>query len=283
MTAKHKAHVSSQRTNGGDSEQGTGESDLLSSADVVIRTSRLSKSFSHGGAQQHVLRNLDLTIEKGSFTVIMGPSGAGKSTLLYTLSGMDRPTLGRVEVDGIEISTLNEDHLAIFRRQHCGFVFQQVHLLDDLSVIDNLMVVGLLSKEKRRHIRGRCEELLNLVGLPDSDWRKFPSMLSGGQAQRVAIARALVGTPTVLFADEPTGQLSSQYADMVLDLLEQIHLQGQTIVMVTHDVRSAARASRILYLRDGKVHGELDLESFSGAPLGERTQCVTTFLAEMGW
>ena len=142
-------------------------------ADVVIRTERLSRTFSHGGSQQHVLRNLDLEVERGSFTVIMGPSGAGKSTLLYALSGLDRPSLGRVEVDGVDISGLDEDALARFRRDHCGFVFQQVHLLDQLSVIDNLMAIGLLVERGRARVRERCDRLLDLVGLPEADRGKY--------------------------------------------------------------------------------------------------------------
>lgn len=278
--------------------------------DVVIRTEKLSRTFSHGGSQQHVLRNLDLEVERGSFTVIMGPSGAGKSTLLYALSGLDRPSLGRVVVDGVDISRLGEDALARFRRDHCGFVFQQVHLLDQLSVIDNLMAVGLLVERSRARVRERCDRLLDLVGLPEADRGKYPAMLSGGEAQRVGIARALVGRPAAVFADEPTGQLNSRYSGMILDLLGRVHAEGQTIVMVTHDLRSALRGSRILYLRDGRIRGELDLGERRGPGGGRvggggddpdgavdpdgadapaapddaaRTTALTAFLAEMGW
>ena len=225
-------------------------------ADVVIRTERLSRTFSHGGSQQHVLRNLDLEVERGSFTVIMGPSGAGKSTLLYALSGLDRPSLGRVVVDGVDISRLGEDALARFRRDHCGFVFQQVHLLDSLSVLENLLAVGLLISRDRGAVTTRARSLLERVNLPERDWNKAPTMLSGGEAQRVAIARALMNRPAVVFADEPTGQLGSEHSAAVLDLLGDVHADGQTIVMVTHDVRSAARGNRVLYLRDGRICAE---------------------------
>ena len=167
----------------------------------VVTTDKLSKSFSVGGSQQHVLRNLDLAVDEGSFTVIMGPSGAGKSTLLYALSGLDRPTLGTVRLGGTRLTELKEDALARFRRGHCGFVFQQVHLLDSLSVLENLLAVGLLISRDRSAVTARARSLLERVNLPERDWSKVPTMLSGGEAQRVAIARALMNHPTVVFAD----------------------------------------------------------------------------------
>ena len=245
----------------------------------VVTTDKLSKSFSVGGAQQHVLRNLDLAVDEGSFTVIMGPSGAGKSTLLYALSGLDRPTLGTVRLGGTRLTELKEDALARFRRGHCGFVFQQVHLLDSLSVLENLLAVGLLISRDRSAVTARPRSLLERVNLPERDWSKVPTMLSGGEAQRVAIARALMNHPTVVFADEPTGQLNSEHSTAVLDLLSEVHEDGQTIVMVTHDVRSAARADRVLYLRDGRIADECAL---AGAA-DQRTERLTAFLAGMGW
>ena len=165
----------------------------------VVTTDKLSKSFSVGGSQQHVLRNLDLAVDEGSFTVIMGPSGAGKSTLLYALSGLDRPTLGTVRLGGTRLTELKEDALARFRRGHCGFVFQQVHLLDSLSVLENLLAVGLLISRDRGAVTTRARSLLERVNLPERDWSKVPTMLSGGEAQRVAIARALMNKPAVVF------------------------------------------------------------------------------------
>lgn len=248
----------------------------------VILTEKLSKTFSHGGTQQHVLKNVDLTIERGSFAVIMGPSGAGKSTLLYALSGMDRPCLGRVVVDDVDISAFSEDRLARFRRGHCGFVFQQIHLLDGLSVMDNVMAVGLLINRNRAQVRQRADELFDLVGLGACHRSKFPSMLAGGEAQRVGIVRGLINSPAVLFADEPTGQLNSEYGRLVLDLLSQVHANGQTVVMVTHDLKSAARGDRILYLRDGRITGEIDLRHLPQDER-ERTPVAAAFLAGMGW
>lgn len=254
---------------------------MTETPEPVIRTEKLSKTFSNAGTQQHVLKNLDLEIEPESFTVIMGPSGAGKSTLLYALSGMDKPTLGKVVFDGVDISGFSEDKLAVFRRDHCGFVFQQIYLLDSMSVMDNTMAMGLLGSRDLGAIRTRAEQLLDLVGLSESDGRKFPAMLSGGEAQRVGIARSLINDPSVVFADEPTGQLNSEYSRLVLDLLSHVNASGQTVVMVTHDLRSAVRGDRILYLRDGAITGELRLGR--DAAESDRTRATAEFLAEMGW
>ncbi len=251
-------------------------------ATAVIRTQRLSKTFSHKGAQQHILKNLDLDILTGDFTVIMGPSGAGKSTLLYALSGMDTPSLGTVRFGDKEISSLTQDQLARFRRRNCGFVFQQINLLDSMSVMDNVLAPGLLTTSDRKGLRARAAELFALVGLPETAWRKFPAMLSGGEAQRVGLVRALINAPLVMFADEPTGQLSSQVGQRVLDLMTDINAGGQTTVMVTHDLRSALRGNRIVYLRDGVIQGELDLGAYQPDE-DVRHRRLVGFLTEMGW
>jgi putative ABC transport system ATP-binding protein len=249
--------------------------------DPVIVTARLSKTFSHGGVQQHVLRNLDLEIRAGDFTVIMGPSGAGKSTLLYALSGMDAPTLGTITFDGEDISRYSPDRLAVFRRRRCGFVFQQIHLLDALSLQDNVLAVGLLTG-RRHDVRRRAANLFDRVGLDEATRNKFPSMISGGEAQRAAVVRAMINEPAVLFADEPTGQLNSEFGQRVLDLLTMLHRDGQSIVMVTHDLRSALRGDRILYLRDGSIVGELTLPRYAAEDASRQDQ-LAGFLAEMGW
>lgn len=249
---------------------------------AVITTEKLSKSFSNAGHQQHVLRNLDLRIEEGSFTVIMGPSGAGKSTLMYALSGMDRPTLGKVNFAGEEISKYSEDKLARFRRRNCGFMFQQIYLLDSLDLMDNVLAVGLLTSD-RADTRTRANELFDQVGLSAADRRKFPAMLSGGEAARAALVRGLINQPKVFFADEPTGQLNSEFSGVVLDLLSSFNARGQTVVMVTHDIRSAAYGSRIMYLRDGKIQGELDLAALPRTDRATRADRTADFLAQMGW
>ncbi len=168
---------------------------------AILATSKLCKTFSSGGNQQHVLKNLDLNIIKGDFTVIMGPSGAGKSTLLYALSGMDKPTLGDVYFDGKEIGKLSNDKLAVFRRDNCGFVFQQMYLLDNMSILDNIMACGLLVSKNRNAVADRARGLLRRLNLDETMWRKFPAQVSGGEAQRAGIARALINEPKIVFAD----------------------------------------------------------------------------------
>lgn len=247
----------------------------------AVAARMLSKTFSHKGIQQHVLKNLDVVIRRGDFTVIMGPSGAGKSTLLYALSGMDKPSLGSVIFDGADLAQLDQDKLAVFRRNHCGFVFQQINLLDSMSLMDNVMAPGLLIG-KRKMVAARANTLFDLVGIDDVTRKKFPGMISGGEAQRAAIVRALINEPEVLFADEPTGQLNSENSQLVLDLLSRFNRAGQTVVMVTHDLTSALRGNRILYLRDGTVQGELKLDLFDSVSK-ERRERLTAFLAEMGW
>lgn len=175
--------------------------------EILLKTESLSKSFSSGGVLQHVLKNIDLQLYKGDFTVIMGASGAGKSTLLYALSGMDTPSLGRITFDGEVISDYSSDELAVFRRKSCGFVFQQIYLIDGMSVMDNVLAAGLLVNRDKKALVRRAEELFRAVDIPEAAWTKFPSQLSGGEAQRVGIVRGLINSPRILFADEPTGSV----------------------------------------------------------------------------
>ncbi len=249
---------------------------------VIISTNKLCKTFSNGGMQQHVLKNLDIEIYQGDFTVIMGSSGAGKSTLLYALSGMDKPTLGSIKFGENEISKLSNDKLAIFRRLNCGFVFQQMFLMDNMSILDNILVSGLLISSDRKAIADRAKELLTQVGLTEIIWSKFPSQLSGGEAQRAAIVRALINNPKVVFADEPTGALNSSAGQAALDVLTEVNRGGQSIIMVTHDLKSARRGNRILYMRDGAIQGVCDLGSYVSGDK-ERHNKLQGFLNEMGW
>lgn len=251
-------------------------------AKIIIKTNKLCKSFSSGGNQQHVLKNLDLEINESDFTVIMGASGSGKSTLLYALSGMDTPSLGDVFYQEQNIGRLSQDELAVFRRKNCGFIFQQLSLLTYMSVMDNILAGGLLLTKDRRAVRTKAEELLNQMGVPKEIWNKFPSQLSGGEAQRIGIARALINSPGTVFADEPTGALNHAASIQVLDVLSQINRQGQSIVMVTHDKNSALRGNRIIYLRDGAVCGECWLGEFDSKQ-PERHEKLTVFLKEMRW
>jgi len=249
---------------------------------TILETSKLCKTFSSGGIQQHVLKNLDLEIYAGDFTVIMGPSGAGKSTLLYALAGMDKPTLGTIQFSGREISALSNDKLAVFRRDHCGFVFQQIYLLDNMSVLDNVLAPGLLVKKDRKAVAARAKQLFTQLNLNETTWRKFPTQISGGEAQRAAIVRALINDPEIVFADEPTGALNSVNGKAVLEALSAVNEQGQSIVMVTHDVNSALRGNRVIYLRDGGIRGECLLGAYAGDD-GSRRSKLNGFLTEMGW
>lgn len=249
---------------------------------IILKSKMLSKTFSSGGLQQHVLKNLDLEINEGDFTVIMGASGSGKSTLLYALSGMDKPTLGEIYFKEQEISKYSNDKLAVFRRKNCGFIFQQIYLLQTMSVLDNCLASGLLVEKNKRNVAMKAKELLNRVGISEENWNKFPSQLSGGEAQRVGIVRALMNAPAVVFADEPTGALNSSSSKEVLDLLTGVNEKGQSILMVTHDINSARRGNRILYLKDGVICGECLLGKYS-SDNKDRHEKLTAFLTGMGW
>ncbi|MDE6903626.1 MAG: ABC transporter ATP-binding protein [Lachnospiraceae bacterium] len=248
----------------------------------ILTAKDLCKTFSNESLQQHVLKNLNLKIEKGDFTVIMGNSGSGKSTLLYALSGMDRPTLGSISYKGEEISKLGNDKLAVFRRTHCGFVFQQNYLNDTMSVLDNIMVCGLLVNKDRKALAKKAKDLMLSVGLSEQAFHKFPTQLSGGEQQRAAVVRGIINDPEILFADEPTGALNSQNTENVLNVFTRLNQEGQSIVMVTHDMRSARRGSRILYLSDGIITGELLLGEYVRGDKN-RHEKLRTFLQEMGW
>lgn len=248
----------------------------------ILKVKDLCKTFSNSSVQQHVLKNLNLSIIKGDFTVIMGNSGSGKSTLLYALSGMDRPTLGSIQYQGKEISKYTNDELAIFRRKHCGFVFQQNYLNDTMSVLDNVMISGLLITKDRKKLANKSKELLLKVGLEDNVFSKFPTQLSGGEQQRVAMVRGIINSPEILFADEPTGALNSQNTNNVLNILTKLNNEGQSVVMVTHDIKSARRGNRILYLKDGIIIGELTLGKYKSDDQ-ERHNKLNAFLKDMGW
>ena len=250
--------------------------------DVIISARGLKKSFGTGDSQQTIFENLNLDIYRGDFTTIMGSSGAGKSTLMYSLSGMDRPTAGTVHFAGKEITKCTDDQLAVFRRKHCGFVFQQIYLLDKMSLMDNVLTASALCDESKKEVIKRAGELFDMVNIPQVTRKKFPSQVSGGEAQRAGIVRAVINKPEVLFADEPTGALNSGNSMAVLDVFTKLHNEGQSIVMVTHDKKTALRGNRVLYVRDGKIFGECDLGRYTRDDK-EREARLNNFLAEMGW
>ena len=233
---------------------------------AVLQAEGLAKTYRSLGADVLALRGVDVALEAGEFVAVMGPSGSGKSTLLHLLGGLDRPTAGRVTLDGERIDDRSEADLALLRRRRLGFVFQFFNLIGDLTVGENVELPALLVGASPRDARARREELLNELGLGDRG-RAAPAQLSGGEQQRVAIARALVNRPAVLLADEPTGNLDTGSARDVLDLLRREREQGQTILLVTHDARVAAAADRVVTMRDGLVVDETRLEAGGDARL----------------
>lgn len=250
--------------------------------EVVIQAKGLKKSFRCGDVEQVIFENLSLDIYKGDFTVIMGSSGAGKSTLLYSLSGMDRPQKGEVKFCGEMVTNLTDDQLAVFRRKNCGFVFQQNYLLDRMSLIDNVIVAGVLVSNKRNEVVEKAKKIFEMVNIPPNIQKKFPNQISGGEAQRVGIVRAVINSPNVVFADEPTGSLNSDNSKAVLDIFSKLYKDGQSIIMVTHDKQSALRANRLIYLKDGKVCGDCNLGEYEDNNT-DRTAKLEKFLIEMGW
>jgi putative ABC transport system ATP-binding protein len=221
----------------------------------VVSARNLIKRYGQGDAHVDALRGVSLEIEEGRMTAVMGPSGSGKSTLMHILAGLDQPTEGTVTIAGLEISSMSDGELTRLRRRHIGFVFQFFNLLPMLTAEENIVLPLSIAGEKPD--RHWVEELLHTVGIADRRTHR-PSELSGGQQQRVSIARALLPRPTVLFADEPTGNLDSNTSRDVLELLRNsVDELGQTIVMVTHDPQAAAKADRILFLADGRIVKEI--------------------------
>ena len=249
----------------------------------ILRTEKLCKSFSNGGIQQHVIKNLDMEIIKGDFTIIMGASGSGKSTLLYALSGMDKPSMGKVFFNETEIQDYSNDELAVFRRGNCGFVFQSVYLLENQTILDNILTGALIVQKNSRELVQKAKDLLKKVGIDQEMWKKYPNQLSGGEAQRVGIVRAIINDPKILFADEPTGQLNSASGRDVLDVFTEIHKNGQSIVMVTHDIKTALRGTRVIFLRDGGIEGEYRMPVYGTDDEKLRRAGLQEFLDEMGW
>lgn len=248
----------------------------------IISAKNLVKTFSNNGVTQTIIDNLDLEIYENDFTIIMGSSGAGKSTLMYSLSGMDMPTSGSIEFCKEDITKMNADKLAVFRRKNCGFVFQQIYMLDKMSLLDNALTAGLLVNKSKKEVIKRAKELFKKVNLSETTIRKNVNQVSGGEAQRAGIVRAVINKPMCLFADEPTGALNSENTKAVLDVFTDLNNDGQSIIMVTHDKKSAIRGNRIIYLKDGKICGELRLDRYEKES-EERNTKLDKFLKDMGW
>lgn len=217
----------------------------------ILQAENLTKIYGDGENAVHALRGIDLTVEKGEFTAIVGTSGSGKSTLLHMLGGLDRPTTGKVMVDGKDIFTLSEEQLTIFRRRKIGFVFQSYNLVPVLNLYENIVLP--LELDGKKIDREYIDQIAETLGIKDR-LEALPNQLSGGQQQRVAIARALAGTPSIILADEPTGNLDSKTSQDVLSLLKVTSEKfGQTIVMITHNEEIAQMADRIIHIEDGCI------------------------------
>lgn len=251
--------------------------------ETILKGTGITKSFEKSGRKSKVLNGIDIEIYKGDFTVIMGSSGAGKSTLLYTLSGMDKLTSGEVSYKNKIISKLNEKATAQLRADEFGFIFQQSNLVSNLTIAENVRVAGYAGRKfTRAEIDDRTNKLfaqMKMTKIMDS----LPSEVSGGEAQRTAIARAVISSPDILFADEPTGALNKSNSESVIDLLYELNQSGQSILMVTHDVRIAMYGNRILYLEDGRVIDELNLTQLDKTNLKERESALNSWLSELHW
>lgn len=250
---------------------------------TLLQGRKISRIFRQGSVINKVLDGIDVDIYEKDFTVIMGSSGAGKSTLLYALSGMDQITGGEVIYREAGINRLKETQMAKLRAQEFGFVFQQTHLVSNLTLLENVLVAGYVSgKESPQKVKERAGHLLRHMGVEGAQ-NRLPSQVSGGEAQRAAIARAMIGKPGILFADEPTGALNKSNTTEVLNLLTELNRQGQSILMVTHDMRCAARGNRILYLEDGKVTDEMNLQQFNELEEKQRENEIGRWLERLSW
>lgn len=226
----------------------------------LIRVAGLTRHYQMGGTTVRALDGVDIEIEPHTFTVVMGPSGSGKSSLLYLLGGLDRPSGGEIWVDDQRLDTMDENRLAVFRRDRMGFIFQSFNLVQSMSALENvafpMQFAGVTASQRRE----RAASLLGQVGLADRSHHK-PSELSGGQQQRVAIARALVNNPALILADEPTGNLDTTSGVTVMQMLSDLHRDGRTVLVVTHDPRMTRFATHKIFLLDGKVVSEAEYQS----------------------
>lgn len=232
---------------------------------ATLRVKDLAKTYRTGGTPVPAVRGMDLWVYPGEFVAVMGPSGSGKSTLLHLLGGLDTPTAGEIWLRGQNVGTLSPRGWAMLRRKHIGFVFQTFNLISNMTVADNIELPALLAGARPSQARRRREELLEELGMSDKDTAPT-SRLSGGEQQKVAIARALANDPSLILADEPTGSLDSRDTRTVLRLLQRVHDQGQTILLVTHDARVASLADRVITVLDGMIVDDVQIADRPGPP-----------------
>jgi putative ABC transport system ATP-binding protein len=247
-----------------------GEGMTMEYESSALSARALCKEYGKGAALVRAVHEVTLDVARGESLAVVGPSGCGKSTLLYLLGGLERPSAGAVSLDGSSLERLPESQLARLRRRDLGFVFQAFHLVDELTALENVELPALLAGASPREARARASDLLEQVGLGDRA-SHLPSALSGGQQQRVAIARAIANEPMIVFADEPTGNLDSAATNDVLRLFDQLHVNGETLVIVTHDERIAATADRLISMRDGAFVDETRLSGGTARPLSAIT------------
>lgn len=251
----------------------------------LLEVKDICKTYVIDKRQNNVLRNVEFVVNDGEMVAIMGPSGSGKSTLLYSVSGMDNPTSGTVIFDGTDITKLKDKDLAELRLDEMGFIFQQMYMMKNLTILDNIVLPAIQSKkikETRKEKMKRGEELMHKLGIievADNDINE----VSGGQLQRAAICRSMINKPKLLFADEPTGALNRTAANEVMDELVKLNKEGTTIMMVTHDSKVAAKCSRILYIVDGNIKGEYDNSNTENESEKEVERKINKWLLELGW
>ena len=240
-----------------------------------IYSSRFSSS------QVIALTDVSFSVEKGEFVAIMGESGSGKSTLLNILAALDKPTFGSIKLAGYDITSIKEKDLSVFRRNKLGFVFQDFNLLDTFSLRDNIYLPLVLAQTPYKEMESRLKPIAQKLGITDI-LEKFPYEVSGGQKQRAAVARALITNPEILLADEPTGALDSKASDKLLSQFAEINADGQTVLMVTHSVRAASTANRVLFIKDGQVYNQLYRGNMSNEQLFAKVSDTLTALATKG-
>lgn len=253
---------------------------------TILDVKDLCKTYIVNKRQNNVLKNVNFTVNAGEMVAVMGPSGSGKSTLLYAVSGMDDITAGEVCFAGKNLAKMNEKELAALRLNEMGFIFQQMYMLKNLTVEDNIILPACQSgkiKESRKETVKRGQDLMRKLGImeiADNDINE----VSGGQLQRACICRSMINMPRILFADEPTGALNRTSSDEVMEELARLNAEGTTIMLVTHDVKVAARCSRVLYIVDGNIKGEYNLDKYtSSVQMRERERALNNWLMEMGW
>ena len=250
---------------------------------TVLNVKDLCKTYITNKRQNNVLKNVSFRVYEGEMVAVMGPSGSGKSTLLYTVSGMDRMTAGEVEFAGKNIEKLNDNELAQLRLDDMGFIFQQMYMLKNLSVLDNIILPAVKSTkntESRAEITERGLKLMKKLGIEEIANNDI-NEVSGGQLQRACICRSMINNPKVIFADEPTGALNRTSSDEVMEELNKLNKEGTTIMLVTHDSKVAAKCTRILFIDDGNIKGEYNVDV--DATARDRERSINNWLMEMGW